>query len=159
MAVTTSPGVQNHINHTDVWSPMTARIYDLSSTVESFELSKTGRAFLYPPTEKIRVIEVDNFPLLGKLTAFRFIEWVLKNPEGVISLPTGKTPEHFIKWVRRILERWDQPGDPEAVRGVWDRHSRDARTWTGCRSCRSMSSIRWMRRSRTVSTGMSMSCT
>jgi glucosamine-6-phosphate deaminase len=88
---------------------MAAHIYDTSSTVESFELSKTGRSFLYAPTEKIRVIEVDNFPLLGKLTAFRFIEWVLKNPEGVISLPTGKTPEHFIKWVKRILDRWEQP--------------------------------------------------
>ena len=30
----------------------------------------------------------------------------MKNPGGVISLPTGKTPEHFIKWVTRILERW-----------------------------------------------------
>jgi glucosamine-6-phosphate deaminase len=108
---------------------MAAHIYDTSSTVESYELSKTGRSFLYPPTEKIKVIEVENFPLLGKLTAFRFIEWVLKNPEGVISLPTGKTPEHFIKWVTRILERWDQAdirkqceayGIPTARRPVMD---------------------------------------
>lgn len=108
---------------------MAAHIYDTSSTVESYELSKTGRAFLYPPTEKIKVIEVENFPLLGKLTAFRFIEWVLKNPDGVISLPTGKTPEHFIKWVTRILERWDQAdirkqceayGIPTARRPVMD---------------------------------------
>lgn len=88
---------------------MNARTYDFSSSVETYELSKTGRQLLYPPTEKIRVIEVENFPLLGKLTAFRFIEWVLKNPGGVVSLPTGKTPEHFIKWVGRILSRWDQP--------------------------------------------------
>jgi len=77
--------------------------------VEVCELQKTGRQFQYPPTEKIRIIEVENFPLLGKLTAFRFVEWVLKNPGGVISLPTGKTPEHFIKWVGRIIERWDTP--------------------------------------------------
>lgn len=53
------------------------------------------------------MIEVENFPLLGKLTALRFIEWVQKNRGGVISLPTGKTPEHFIKWVQRILSRWE----------------------------------------------------
>lgn len=82
------------------------KIYDGSSTVESVELERSGRQFWYTPTEKIRIIEVENFPLLGKLTALRFIEWVLKNPGGVISLPTGKTPEHFIKWVSRILSRW-----------------------------------------------------
>ena len=85
------------------------RTYDTYSSVEAFELQKTSRQFMYPPTEKIKIIEVENFPLLGKLTAFRFIEWVLKNPGGVISLPTGKTPEHFIKWVGRILERWETP--------------------------------------------------
>lgn len=86
---------------------MNIRAYDTSSTVEEKELKESGRQFRYEPTEKINVIEVSNFPALGKLTALRFIEWVLKNPGGVISLPTGKTPEHFIKWVNRILERWD----------------------------------------------------
>jgi glucosamine-6-phosphate deaminase len=83
------------------------RIYDGTSSVEAVELKRSGREYSYPPTEKLRIIEVNNFPLLGKLTAFRFIEWVLKNPGGVISLPTGKTPEHFINWVKRILERWE----------------------------------------------------
>ena len=81
--------------------------YNGTSSVEEVELKRSGKKFRYAPTEKINIIEVDNFPLLGKLTAFRFIEWVLKNPGGVISLPTGKTPEHFIKWVTRILERWE----------------------------------------------------
>jgi len=45
-------------------------------------------------------IMVDNFPQLGLFTALRFIEWIAENPEGVISLPTGKTPEHFIKWTQ-----------------------------------------------------------
>ena len=85
------------------------RTYDTYSSVEACELQNTSRQFMYPPTEKIKIIEVENFPLLGKLTAFRFVEWVLKNPGGVISLPTGKTPEHFIKWVGRILERWETP--------------------------------------------------
>src|SRR5512135_1214421 len=83
------------------------RVYDITSSVETVELEHSGRKSLYAPTEKIRIIEVGNFPLLGKLTALRFVEWVLKNPGGVISLPTGKTPEHFIKWVMRILERWN----------------------------------------------------
>jgi len=63
---------------------------------------------LYPTTEKIATIVVENFPALGKLAAMRFIEWVQSNPGGVISLPTGKTPEHFIKWVKRLLTNWDQ---------------------------------------------------
>ncbi|MGB6122650.1 MAG: glucosamine-6-phosphate deaminase, partial [Bacteroidota bacterium] len=86
------------------------RTYDASSEVEQIELRRSGRKEIYPPTEKIRVIEVENFPLLGKLTALRFLEWVEKNPGGVVSLPTGKTPEHFIKWVMRILERWTSRG-------------------------------------------------
>ena len=81
--------------------------YDGTSSVEAVELERSGLQYRYEPMEKIRIIEVDNFPVLGRLTAFRFIEWVLKNPGGVISLPTGKTPEFFIKWVTRILERWD----------------------------------------------------
>ena len=52
-------------------------------------------------------ITVDNFPKLGKLAAMRFLEWVNANPEGVISLPTGKTPEYFIQWVRLALEKWN----------------------------------------------------
>lgn len=81
--------------------------YDGTSSVEELELIRSGKAFNYPPFEKIKIIEVENFPLLGKLTSLRFIEWVIKNPGGVISLPTGKTPEYFIKWVMRILDRWE----------------------------------------------------
>jgi glucosamine-6-phosphate deaminase len=91
--------------------------YDASSSVEEIELRQSGRKALYAPTEKVRVIEVENFPLLGKLTALRFIEWVQKNPGGVISLPTGKTPEHFIKWVMRILERWNTKQIQEVLAG------------------------------------------
>jgi glucosamine-6-phosphate deaminase len=83
------------------------RTYNGISSVETVELRRSGRQECYAPTEKLRIIEVDNFPMLGKLTAFRFIEWVLKNPGGVISLPTGKTPEHFIKWVKHILDQWE----------------------------------------------------
>ncbi len=85
---------------------MTTRTYDANSQVENVELTRSGRKLMYGPTEKIPVIEVENSALIGKLTAFRFIEWVLKNPGGVISLPTGKTPERFIKWTNRILSKW-----------------------------------------------------
>jgi glucosamine-6-phosphate deaminase len=77
------------------------------SKVEEYYLQLSGKQLIYSPVEKIPVIQVDSFPELGKLTALRFIEWVIENPDGVISLPTGKTPEHFIKWVARILKEWD----------------------------------------------------
>ena len=64
---------------------------------------------LYRPTEKIPAIVVENFPALGKLAAMRFIEWVQDHPGGVISLPTGKSPQHFIMWVRRLLGGWEAP--------------------------------------------------
>jgi glucosamine-6-phosphate deaminase len=57
-------------------------------------------------TTKIPYILVDNFPKLGKFVALRFLEWVTQNPEGVISLPTGKTPEYFIKWTEYLLKNW-----------------------------------------------------
>jgi glucosamine-6-phosphate deaminase len=56
----------------------------------------------------IPYIVVDNFPLMGLLTSLRFLEWVSENPNGVISLPTGKTPEYFIKWTSHLLENWDE---------------------------------------------------
>ncbi len=52
-------------------------------------------------------ITVDNFPQLGQLAAFRFLEWASQNPNGVISLPTGKTPEFFIRWTQFMLNNWD----------------------------------------------------
>jgi glucosamine-6-phosphate deaminase len=60
-------------------------------------------------TSRIPYILVDNFPSLGKLVAYRFLEWVLEHPDGVISLPTGKTPEYFIKWTKFLLEKWNEP--------------------------------------------------
>ncbi|PID92281.1 MAG: glucosamine-6-phosphate isomerase [Bacteroidetes bacterium] len=55
----------------------------------------------------IPYIVVDNFPLMGLMTSLRFLEWVADNPKGVISLPTGKTPEYFIKWTTYLLENWE----------------------------------------------------
>jgi len=53
--------------------------------------------------ERIQVVVLPSFPELGKLVALRFIEWVQHNPEGVASLPTGKTPEYFIRWMNQDL--------------------------------------------------------
>ncbi|MFQ5638823.1 MAG: 6-phosphogluconolactonase, partial [bacterium] len=76
------------------------------SKVEKMALKNSGFKLRYEP-EKIGVVVVDNFPVLGKFTALRFLEWVQDNPNGVISLPTGKTPEFFIKDVQRFLNNWD----------------------------------------------------
>ena len=56
---------------------------------------------------KTPYVRVENFPKLGLLTSLRFLEWASLNPDGVISLPTGKTPEHFIKWTQYFLENWN----------------------------------------------------
>ena len=75
--------------------------------VEQVALAASPLDAIYAPAEKIPVLTVANFPALGKLAAVRFVEWVQDHPGGVISLPTGKTPEHFIKWVTHLLSTWD----------------------------------------------------
>ena len=75
--------------------------------------SKVEKAFLnhrsLPQNVNIPYITVENFPKLGLFTALRFLEWVSENPDGVISLPTGKTPEYFISWTKKILDGWNSP--------------------------------------------------
>jgi len=79
---------------------------EFTSRVEQIALDKSSQKLIYPHNEKIGVIVVDNFPALGQLAALRFLEWVQENPGGVISLPTGKTPEFFIKFVTQYLRNW-----------------------------------------------------
>jgi glucosamine-6-phosphate deaminase len=79
------------------------KIKGLSSVEQAF-FDRSGRKGY---STKIPYIIVHNFPDLGLLTSLRFLEWLDENPEGVISLPTGKTPEYFIKWTRRLLEGWN----------------------------------------------------
>ena len=81
----------------------------MASSVETVFLEQRDEQLTYKPAERIGVLVVDNFPQLGTITAARFLEWVQKNPEGVISLPTGKTPEFFIKETRRFLSSWEEP--------------------------------------------------
>lgn len=80
--------------------------------LSKYPLSEVEKCFLQESgVEKISTLipylQVDNFPKLGLLTACRFLEWAAANPKGVISLPTGKTPEFFIKWTQYLLENWD----------------------------------------------------
>lgn len=56
---------------------------------------------------KTQVLTVENYVILGQLTALRFIEWVGNNPGGVVALPTGKTPEFFIKWLQYYVDNWE----------------------------------------------------
>jgi glucosamine-6-phosphate deaminase len=80
----------------------------MRSLVETSALAQSRfLVFRYEPVEKIDVIVTDSLPDLGKLMALRFIEFVLSKPDGVISLPTGKTPEYFIKWVSKIVDNWE----------------------------------------------------
>lgn len=80
-----------------------------TSKVEQAYLARSEQARQYRPDEKVGVIVVDNFPMLGTFTAARFLEWVQNNPGGVVSLPTGKTPQYFIREVIRFLDGWDRP--------------------------------------------------
>lgn len=80
--------------------------------LHKYPLSEVEKAFLEESgVQKISTLipylMVDNFPKLGLITACRFLEWVSENPKGVISLPTGKTPEFFIKWTQYLLENWE----------------------------------------------------
>ncbi len=74
-----------------------------SNVEESFYKASGSPVF----NTNVPYIVVDNFPLMGLLTALRFLEWARENPRGVISLPTGKTPEYFIKWTSYLMENWD----------------------------------------------------
>ena len=78
-----------------------------NSTVEQAILKHSKRTLYYPDDEQIGTLVVDNCPALGKAVALRFLEWVQSNPEGVVSLPTGRTPEYFIAEVKRFLSTWD----------------------------------------------------
>jgi len=77
----------------------------LFSGIEQEFFLKSKRAIC---STNIPYIVVPNFPTLGFLTALRFLEWVDNNPNGVISLPTGKTPEHFIKWTKYLLDNFNE---------------------------------------------------
>ncbi|WP_297085712.1 glucosamine-6-phosphate isomerase [uncultured Draconibacterium sp.] len=57
-------------------------------------------------TTKVPYITTESFPKLGLLSALSFLEWASKNPNGVVSLPTGKTAQYFLDFTHLILENW-----------------------------------------------------
>jgi len=74
------------------------------SQVEKVFLQQAG---IDQVSTKMPYITVANFPKLGMLASLRFLEWISQNPEGLISLPTGKTSEYFIKYTHFFLENWN----------------------------------------------------
>ncbi len=78
-----------------------------SSSLSSVEATFINSEIIEKQKVKIPYLTVENFPDLGLLTSLRFLEWVSENPDGVVSLPTGKTPEYFIKWTHHILNNWE----------------------------------------------------
>lgn len=77
-----------------------------NSKVEEIFLEKSG---IQETSTPIPYIVTKSVPQLGLLMSLRFIEWVSENPDGVISLPTGKTPQYFIEYTHKILDNWDTP--------------------------------------------------
>jgi glucosamine-6-phosphate deaminase len=80
-------------------------IHENLSSVEQAFMAISGVEKI---TTRIPYILTADFPKLGLLTSLRFLEWVKDHPEGVISLPTGKTPEYFIKYTHYLLSNWGQ---------------------------------------------------
>jgi glucosamine-6-phosphate deaminase len=80
-----------------VWSP-----------VEKVFLERSGHKGSYS-SERVPTIEVTNIYELGKIVSLRFLEWVKLNPQGVVALPTGRTPEFFIKTLERYKSQWTTP--------------------------------------------------
>lgn len=82
--------------------------YNTESRVEEYFKSFDS---LFEANERdcrICTLVADNYIVLGQLTALRFIEWASLNPGGVVALPTGKTPEFFIKWLEYYRDNWER---------------------------------------------------
>ena len=96
--ISTGIFAHNSLTHQEpAWSPVELKFIELSGRQKSYE------------KERIPVLETQNPMQLGQLTALRFLEWVDQNPNGVISLPTGKTPEYFIKFLTFYKKKWHDP--------------------------------------------------
>lgn len=89
------------------------KISNLTRVEQTF-FDRSGRTKY---STRLPYIVVQNFPDLGLLTSLRFLEWVAENPEGVISLPTGKTPEYFIRWTNKLLSDWDKKENRALMEG------------------------------------------
>jgi glucosamine-6-phosphate deaminase len=95
-----------------------------SSSVEQAFLKKSLRNATTYQGENIPVVEVSSGVELGKLIALRFLEWVYDNPSGVIALPTGKSPEFFIKFLKFYKEHWEEKEVQDELTS-YDIHSKE----------------------------------
>jgi len=64
---------------------------------------------------KVPYVTVESFPQLGLLSALSFIEWAAENPNGVVSLPLGKTAQYFIHYTHSVLDNWDNDQGKELL--------------------------------------------
>ncbi|MCQ2306462.1 MAG: hypothetical protein MJ000_02715 [Bacteroidales bacterium] len=83
------------------------------SAVEQAFVNESG---INEMTTTMPYIVTESVPRMGLMMALRFIEWVAQNPDGVISLPTGKTPQYFIQYTHEILDNWDTPKIQEILK-------------------------------------------
>lgn len=83
------------------------------SAVEQAFVDKSG---IKEMTTTTPYIITESVPQMCLLMALRFIEWVAQNPNGVISLPTGKTPQYFIQYTHEILDNWDSQRIQEVLK-------------------------------------------
>lgn len=90
-------------------------IADFDSDVERVFVKASGVSQMTTTTPYIVTESVQK---LGLLMALRFIEWVSRHPDGVISLPTGKTPQYFIHYVHKIMDEWNA----DSVRKILDKY-------------------------------------
>ncbi len=84
------------------------KVKKLNTNLSTIETSFVDRNNFELQKTKIPYIKVKNYPDLGLITSLRFLEWAIENPEGIVSLPTGKTPEYFIKWTHYLLNNWNR---------------------------------------------------
>lgn len=84
-------------------------------SVENYFLDKATIPFLDKKIEKIPVVTVNNYGVLGQITALRFIEWVVENPDGVVALGAGKSPVYFIAWLKYYRDNWSEELEKEVL--------------------------------------------
>jgi 6-phosphogluconolactonase/glucosamine-6-phosphate isomerase/deaminase len=87
----------NNMQQKVQWTSVEKAFQQMSGKLSSYE------------GERIPIVEVGNIYELGKIVALRFVEWISEHPDGVIALPTGKTPEYFIKTLERYRTGWTHP--------------------------------------------------
>ena len=71
------------------------------SNVEQAFLAETQ---LNKISTKIPYVTTESFPQLGLLSAMSFLEWVIDNPEGVVSLVITSYSIHYTKLYETVCQ-------------------------------------------------------